>query len=84
MFRKEKHEMILTHTDVTGQETWRCRQCSREILLKWNPEFQRTVISDGDSSVSHAGSKSEGVNLSISAGAKQGQAPPDWWPEDWR
>jgi len=52
------HNMILIRKHE-GTEEWLCSTCGRHMLVNWYPKFKRTILQDGDSSVSHSGFKGE-------------------------
>jgi hypothetical protein len=51
-----QHGMTMTEVDSTGRELWECEECSRKVLLDWDP-FHREVIIRGDDSAIHSGGK---------------------------
>ena len=50
------HEMTRTSTPDRGVEVWSCRQCTRRLLLRRPPEFEKMVLEPGDESAAHVGS----------------------------
>jgi hypothetical protein len=38
-----------------GTEEWSCTQCSRRLLLRRPPEFDKVVLDRGDETVAHVG-----------------------------
>jgi hypothetical protein len=49
-----------------GAEEWSCIQCSRQILLRRPPAFEKIVLDRGDEAVGHAGGGSGlAVNLAV-------------------
>ena len=56
----EPHEMELVRVDGdSGAEHWTCAACGRQMLLRWPPDYKRTVLVPGDESVGHLASKGE-------------------------
>jgi hypothetical protein len=49
------HEMVHTGTTETGALEWSCTQCSRRLLFRWPPNYEKVVLDRGDESASHAG-----------------------------
>jgi hypothetical protein len=47
--------MIHVDTTPSGAYEWSCTQCSRRILLRWPPHYEKLVLDRGDDSVPHAG-----------------------------
>jgi hypothetical protein len=58
MNEQQKHEMILNGTLPSGAEEWSCPVCGRRTLIRWEPEFQKTVLEAGDSFALHSAIKS--------------------------
>lgn len=54
----EKHEMILEKTHSSGAEEWNCPTCGRRMLIRWEPNFKRTVLEAGSPEATHSGFKS--------------------------
>lgn len=52
-----RHEMILTGSTESGAEEWTCPSCSRRMLLRWPPDFDKFVLEHGDESAIHVGAK---------------------------
>ncbi len=57
MERQEHHHMVLKANHPSGEEEWYCYACGRRLLIRWEPEFQRTVLEPGDESAAHSGGK---------------------------
>jgi hypothetical protein len=49
------HEMTRTRALERGAEEWSCTQCSRRLLFRWQPRFERVVLDRGDERVAHVG-----------------------------
>jgi DNA-directed RNA polymerase subunit RPC12/RpoP len=49
--------MELTGSSESGTEEWFCPRCSRRLLLRWRPAFEKLVLDRGDERVRHAGTK---------------------------
>ncbi len=49
------HAMQLTHTHENGDQEWLCPECGRHTIVRWTPEFQRTVLVTGDETAIHRG-----------------------------
>src|SRR5262252_7096856 len=56
------HEMTRTRTLEHGVEEWSCTECSRRLLFRWPPEFEKIVLDRGDQWAAHVGG-SGGVHL---------------------
>ena len=49
--------MIFHGPVESGAEEWRCPACTRRILLRWPPDYQRLVLEHGDPMAIHAAGK---------------------------
>ena len=49
------HEMTRTRTLERGAEEWSCTRCSRRLLLRRPPEFEKVVLESGDEGAMHVG-----------------------------
>jgi len=49
------HEMTRTRALERGVEEWSCSQCSRRLLFRWPPRFEKVVLDRGDEWVAHVG-----------------------------
>jgi hypothetical protein len=56
------HEMTRTRTLEHGVEEWSCTQCSRRLLFRWPPTFEKIVLDHGDQWAAHVGG-SGGVHI---------------------
>ena len=52
----DTHEMARTKSLGPGVEEWSCTRCSRRLLLRRPPAFQKTVLEPGDERATHVGS----------------------------
>lgn len=52
------HEMTRTKTLEQGVEEWSCTECSRRLLLRWPPAFEKVVLDRGDEWAAHVGGSS--------------------------
>ena len=50
------HEMTRTKTLERGVEEWSCTRCSRRLLFRRPPAFEKVVLDRGDEGVPHVGS----------------------------
>lgn len=50
-----QHQMVHTATTDSGAYEWSCTQCSRRLLLRWPPAYEKLVLDRGDENVPHAG-----------------------------
>ena len=50
------HEMTRTRTLARGVEEWSCTRCSRRLLFRRPPEFEKIVLERGDEWAAHVGS----------------------------
>ncbi|NTW04188.1 MAG: hypothetical protein HGA19_23455 [Oscillochloris sp.] len=57
MDHAETHEMELLRIDETGTEEWYCPSCGRHFLMRWPPDYQKTVLMPGDVYATHLGGK---------------------------
>jgi hypothetical protein len=57
MHTEETHEMELLSVDETGAEEWHCPTCGRRFLMRWPPDYGRSVLTPGDEHVTHVGGK---------------------------
>ena len=78
------HRMVHESTDTAGMEEWRCPVCGRHFIVRWPPNYERLVLTEGDGDATHVGTKGEvgfgGIQVAPAAGR------PDPAPEDdaWR
>ena len=49
------HQMTRTRTLAQGVEEWSCTECSRRLLLRRPPQFEKTVLERGDEWAAHVG-----------------------------
>jgi hypothetical protein len=47
--------MTRTRTLERGVEEWSCTQCSRRLLFRWPPAFDKIVLDRGDEWAAHIG-----------------------------
>jgi hypothetical protein len=47
--------MTRTRTLERGVEEWSCTQCSRRLLFRWPPAFEKVVLDRGDEWAAHVG-----------------------------
>jgi hypothetical protein len=47
--------MTRTSTPDRGIEVWSCSQCTRRLLVRRPPDFEKTVLEPGDESAAHVG-----------------------------
>lgn len=50
------HEMTRTRTLEHGAEVWSCTGCSRRLLIRRPPAFEKIVLEHGDEWAIHVGS----------------------------
>lgn len=50
-----KHEMIFEKKHPSGADEWFCPTCGRRMLIIWRPKFRRTILSEGEPSITHVG-----------------------------
>ena len=66
------HEMLHQGTDSSGMEEWRCPVCGRHFLVRWPPDFERLVLTEGDGDAIHVGTKGDvalgGIQVAPAAG----------------
>jgi hypothetical protein len=58
------HEMVHEGTDASGMEEWRCPVCGRHFIVRWPPDYERLVLTEGDENATHVGTKGDDVGLS--------------------
>lgn len=64
--QQPEHHMILEKVDPSGIEEWHCPTCGRRFLMKWPPEYKKTVLEPGDEYVIHIGGKGlPGMEMSM-------------------
>ena len=51
-----QHEMTRTDTPEQGVDVWSCNQCTRRLLIRRPPDFEKIVLERGDESAAHVGS----------------------------
>jgi len=71
--------MTRTRTLEHGVEEWSCTQCSRRLLFRWPPAFDKIVLDRGDEWAAHVGAGH--LNYPASA-AQAGTADPAALPEE--
>ena len=49
------HVMTRTATLEHGAEEWSCTQCTRRLLIRRPPEFEKIVLDRGDEWAAHVG-----------------------------
>ena len=49
------HEMTRTRILEPGVEEWSCTECSRRLLFRWPPAFEKVVLDRGDEWAAHVG-----------------------------
>ena len=49
------HEMTRTESPEPGVDEWSCTRCSRRLLLRRLPAFEKTVLERGDERAAHVG-----------------------------
>jgi hypothetical protein len=49
--------MILNGRTESGTEEWICPSCSRRMLLRWPPDFEKLVLEHGEETAIHVGGK---------------------------
>jgi hypothetical protein len=47
--------MTRTRTLEPGVEEWSCTACSRRLLFRWPPDFEKVVLDRGDEGAAHVG-----------------------------
>ena len=52
------HEMRRTRTLEHGVEEWSCTECSRRLLFRRPPAFEKVVLDRGDERATHVGGSS--------------------------
>lgn len=65
------HQMTRTRSLKDSTEEWSCTQCSRRLLLRRPPAFEKVVLDRGDEWAAHVG----GVGGIQMAGAQTSPAP---------
>ena len=79
----ERHKMVLIASHKSGADEWYCPTCGRRFLMKWPPNYQRTILEAGDETAVHCGSSGE---LEIQAAQlcpeEAGSSPDDPSPDD--
>ena len=51
------HEMVHVGTDAAGMEEWRCPVCGRHFVVRWPPNYERLVLTEGDAGATHVGTR---------------------------
>jgi hypothetical protein len=76
------HEMTRTRTLEPGVEEWSCTACSRRLLFRWPPAFQKVVLDRGDEAAAHVGG-SGGVRATAAGVAPAGRPELPASDRDW-
>jgi DNA-directed RNA polymerase subunit RPC12/RpoP len=50
------HQMTRTKTLEQGTEEWSCTECSRRLLIRRPPAYEKVVLERGDEWAAHTGS----------------------------
>jgi hypothetical protein len=65
------HTMVRRAIDDTGAQEWWCDRCGRTLLLRFPPNYSKTVLEQGDLSAQHVGGTSGlspvGLNVPVQA-----------------
>ena len=60
----EHHALVHQGVGPSGGEEWLCRECGRHLVVRWDPDFEEVVLSQGDLTASHSGSRHGRVSIS--------------------
>jgi hypothetical protein len=86
--------MVRICSDTAGVEEWRCPTCGRRVLVRWPPDYSRTVLDEGDPDAAHTGGSGvlitgAGLGTGGAAGVEPGPDDRAWlaelgiaWDED--
>lgn len=55
----ERHRMVLMGSREAGTDEWYCPICGRRFLMKWPPNYHRTILEAGDETAVHCSSSGE-------------------------
>ncbi|WP_068922084.1 hypothetical protein [Planobispora rosea] len=72
------HELVHVATRANGAEEWACGVCSRRILLRWPPSFERLVLVEGDETVQHFGTKGPVAMLGVDITQEPDEGDREW------
>jgi hypothetical protein len=77
------HVMVHQGTDPSGMQEWRCPACGRHFVVRWPPDFERLVLTEGDGDAVHVGSK-DGPGLTGIQVVTGGDGEDEWrrWLRD--
>ena len=77
------HVMVHQGTDHSGMQEWRCPVCGRHFVVRWPPDFERLVLTEGDGDAVHVGSK-DGTGLTGIQVVTGGDGEDEWrrWLRD--
>ena len=53
---RQRHEMVLEKTHLSGAEEWYCPTCGRRMTITWQP-WKKIILEPGDIYAAHSGSK---------------------------
>jgi hypothetical protein len=77
--------MMRTSTPDRGVEVWSCSHCTRRLLLRRPPDFEKIVLEPGDESAAHVGGNCGLQPTAITADPAQSSQLPapdrDWLAE---
>ncbi|GAY09765.1 hypothetical protein [Pseudonocardia sp. N23] len=59
----DQHVMVHEGEGPSGAEEWHCPTCGRTVVVRWEPDFEQLVLVEGDTRVTHAGSRHGGITL---------------------
>lgn len=51
----EQHTLVLAAENPDGSQEWICPTCGRRMLIKWPPEYYRTILEEGNPFAIHTG-----------------------------
>jgi hypothetical protein len=75
--------MTRTKTLEHGVDEWSCTGCSRRLLIRRPPEFEKIVLERGDEWAAHVGSRGGGLQMAAMETHPARPADPPGDERDW-
>jgi DNA-directed RNA polymerase subunit RPC12/RpoP len=76
---ESQHVMVLAAEHPDGSQEWQCPTCGRRFIMKWQPEYSRAILEEGNPNAIHTGGTS-GLHINLSI--YEGQDTPEIYEDD--
>jgi hypothetical protein len=68
----QQHKMVLMSTNECGFEEWYCPTCGRRFLMRWPPDYKKTILEPGDEDATHTGGRGlPGMEMNMGTSVNQ-------------